>query len=285
MISNASFTTSVNTNCDLLLLKNMSSYINISNKDNLNNSNTHVSNNFTNQQINNTELSTNIKSESLNNNEILKDYSTKCISNCLKNSQLNLSKKNNNISLNNIINKSNKCIFYLNSKQLNLQDYDNNDNCSIKDENLIIKLVHCLDKIINNNKIYCLDQSKLRFSPFELKNYPDISFYKYITNLYIYSKLNVSTLIYSFILIDRLLNTSKLILNDKNIFLLLFFSLRISIKVNEDYMLDDDSYCFLGKVKKQFYIINENYFLEAINYNIHVNIIEYNVYRKLLDIN
>ena len=279
MISNTSFTTTVNSNNNLSLFDKSNININKCFKSYSNNSDSSL------RIISNTyeeKIFTN------NNNFSKSKEDSYSVFNNLNNNQKSFSCIKIEIESNKKENKE-KCEYRNNYKRNNFFSLNNTEVKIFQENktitNLIKKLNLCLEKIIINNIPSGINQSRLRYSPFDLKVSPNISFIDYIKNLFFYSRISPSTLIYSFILIDRLLNSTKLILTNSNIYLILFFSLRIGMKINEDYVLDDDCYCLIGKVNKNFYIQNENFFLEIINYNLYVSKQEYKLYNNLLSRN
>ena len=92
---------------------------------------------------------------------------------------------------------------------------------------------------------------------FYLQVIPSISLYDYIKRLVKYTKMNISTLILSIIYIDKFCEKYKYVLSFNNIYRLLLISTLISIKFNEDIMVNTKTYSKIAGVT-----INDLNFLE-----------------------
>ena len=77
---------------------------------------------------------------------------------------------------------------------------------------------------------------------------PSISLKDYIKRLVKYTKMNISTLILSIIYIDRFCEKYKYVLSYNNIYRLLLISTLISIKFNEDIMVNTKTYSNIAGV-------------------------------------
>ena len=107
-----------------------------------------------------------------------------------------------------------------------------------------------LEELINQNrnlniytkKVY--DQSKMVFS---CHKKPKISLLDYINRIIKYTYLEKSTLIISLIYLDRICQ-NDILLTDYNIHRLLFISIIISIKMNEDRVYANDYYAQVAGV-------------------------------------
>ena len=91
----------------------------------------------------------------------------------------------------------------------------------------------------NNYKEILKKQSKMVFSANLI---PNISIQDYLIRIQTYSKIEKSTLIISLILIDRICQRANLTLTYYNIHRILFSSILISIKFNEDNYYDNKFY-------------------------------------------
>ena len=92
---------------------------------------------------------------------------------------------------------------------------------------------------------------------FYLQAVPSISLGDYIKRLVKYTKMNISTLILSIIYIDKFCEKYKYVLSFNNIYRLLLISTLISIKFNEDIMVNTKTYSKIAGVP-----INDLNFLE-----------------------
>ena len=93
-----------------------------------------------------------------------------------------------------------------------------------------------------------------------------------------------STLILSLILIDKMCKKSGIVLTHYNIHRILFSSVLISIKYNEDSYFDNNFYSQIAGVKPDELKLLEYTFLEYNDFNIYVEDIEYEQYEKYLNL-
>ena len=104
-----------------------------------------------------------------------------------------------------------------------------------------------LKEIIEENKQNGGDKYMIR-DIFYLQVIPSISLKDYIKRLVKYTKMNISTLILSIIYIDRFCEKYKYVLSYNNIYRLLLISTLISIKFNEDIMVNTKTYSNIAGV-------------------------------------
>lgn len=119
-------------------------------------------------------------------------------------------------------------------------------------------------------------------SIFELETAPNINFIDYLKRIIYYSKINYSTLIISFILIDRFLNSKNYFLKSKNVYFVMAAGIIIASKFNDDKILSDKDYSTVFMISSSRLHILESLFLKDINYDIFVNNKCYNEYINLL---
>ena len=91
---------------------------------------------------------------------------------------------------------------------------------------------------------------------------PNISIKDYLIIMQAYSSIEKSTLILTWILIAHIYKKSDLILTYFNIHRVLFCSILISIKFNEDSYYDNNYYAEIDGVKLKDLKINEESFLQ-----------------------
>ena len=225
--------------------------------------------------------------------------------------ELNLSSKNIEIS-NDVKSINNKCSKKEKKSKKTMGGNTNSTNyleVSSLDEEILAtikKLEICLIKIIlkaETDSVYNTfnynDFTELSSNPslaptttdsqvspnssvFDLKAVPNISLFNYVKNVCFYSKItNKSTIISALMLLDRFLNSSSFNLNKFNVHIVLFIGLCISIKMNEDLILNDKSLAMLGMIDIKSYKFYESYFLSSINYNSLVNYEEYKIYESM----
>jgi hypothetical protein len=136
------------------------------------------------------------------------------------------------------------------------------------------------NKKLDNYKEIIKKQSKMVFSA---NSIPGISINDYLIRIQTYSGIEKSTLILSLILIDHLCRKSELILSYYNIHRVLFGSILISIKFNEDSYYDNKFYSEIAGVKlKELQNIEESFF-EMSDFDVYVDQQEFEQYRQYLE--
>ena len=136
------------------------------------------------------------------------------------------------------------------------------------------------NKKLENYKEIIKKQSKMLFSA---NSVPSISIKDYLIRIQTYSGIEKSTLILSLILIDHTCKKSGLILTYFNIHRLLFGSILISIKYNEDSYYDNKFYSEIAGVKLKELKLIEYTFLELNDFNVFVSSYEFEKYRQYLE--
>ena len=101
------------------------------------------------------------------------------------------------------------------------------------------------NKNLKNYKDIIQKQSKMIFSA---SSVPGISIIDYLERIQTYSNLEKSTLISSLIFIDRFCELSKTTLTYYNIHRILFASIIIAIKYNEDSFYDNKYYAEIAGI-------------------------------------
>ena len=102
------------------------------------------------------------------------------------------------------------------------------------------------NKNLENYKEIIRDQSRQVFSANII---PSISIKDYLIRIQTYSNIERSTLIISLIYIDRFCNKAKVTLTQYNIHKILFISILMAIKFNEDDFYDNKYYSKIAGVK------------------------------------
>jgi hypothetical protein len=136
------------------------------------------------------------------------------------------------------------------------------------------------NKKLDNYKDIVKKQSKMVFSA---NSIPGISLEDYLIRIQTYSGIEKSTLILSLILIDHICKKSGLIITYYNIHRLLFGSVLISIKYNEDTYYDNKFYSEIAGVKLKELKMIEYSFLELSDFNVFVDKGEFEQYRLYLE--
>ena len=135
------------------------------------------------------------------------------------------------------------------------------------------------NKQLSNYKDILKNQSKMYFSSYTM---PSITIKEYLIRIQIYSGVEYSTLILSLILIDKMCKRSGILLTYFNIHRILFSSLLISIKYNEDSFFNNTFYSQIAGVKPEELQLLEYTFLEYNDFNVFVKDFEYVQYEKYL---
>jgi len=162
----------------------------------------------------------------------------------------------------------------------NCKKYENKIKLT-ENEKLINSISLILENIIKQNKemknYKKILKSQNHFSFFE-KEKPEILIKDYLNRINYYCCPEKSTLIISLILIDRLCCDSKIILNDFNIHRIVFSSILISIKFNEDKTFSHKYYSSVAGVSMDELKNLEIDFLSLINFKVFVSKIIYEKY-------
>ena len=159
------------------------------------------------------------------------------------------------------------------------------DNIEIENLDLINSISNTLNTILEKNKHLSnyedilKNQSKMYFSSYTI---PTITIKEYLTRIQIYSGVESSTLILALILIDKMCKRSGILLTYFNIHRILFSSLLISIKYNEDSFFNNTFYSQIAGIKPEELQLLEYTFLEYNDFNVFVKDFEYIQYEKYL---
>ena len=157
----------------------------------------------------------------------------------------------------------------------------------IKNLELINSISKALNTILDKNKNvknYKDILKKQSMMYFSANTIPNITIKDYLMRIQNYSEVEKSTLILSLILIDRMCRKSGILLTHYNIHRILFSSLLVSIKYNEDSYFDNNFYSRIAGVKPNELKLLEYTFLEYNDFNIYVKDDEYKQYEKYLNI-
>ena len=143
------------------------------------------------------------------------------------------------------------------------------------DDHIINSIVLNLEEIIEENKY------KSKKDLFYLPNIPSISLFNYIKRLMKYSKMEISSLIIAIIYIDSFCNINKYILTQNNIYTILLSACLISLKFNEDIIVNFNRYSeiagisvnMLKKLEFQMYLML--HFSLRVKYDIYKSYYDY----------
>jgi len=178
---------------------------------------------------------------------------------------------------------NNSCI---EEEEIETKDQTQNTTQELNNLNLIKAVSQTLTSILENNKKLpnykeiVKKQSKMAFSSNLI---PNISLEDYLIRIQMYTNMEKSSLIISLILIDRVCQKSNLTLTYYNIHRILFSSILISIKYNEDSYYDNKYYAEIAGVKLKELKSIEYSFVDLLNFNIFIKDDIYEKYREYLD--
>ena len=159
------------------------------------------------------------------------------------------------------------------------------ENEEIQNIELINAISNTLTTILEKNKKLknyreiLKKQSLMYFSAYTI---PNISIKDYLIRIQNYSLMEKSTLILSLILIDHMCKKSNIVLTPYNIHRILFSSVIISIKYNEDSYYDNNFYAQIAGIKPNELKLLEYKFLELNDFNVYVTDAEYEQYEQYL---
>ena len=147
-------------------------------------------------------------------------------------------------------------------------------------KSLLKEISDTLTSIILNNKKN--KNGKKDNSPFVHEHAPKISIFDYLLRIQKYSNIENSTFIIALIYIDRICEKKKIILTKYNIHRILFTSILIATKYNEDIIYDNLFYSKIAGVTIKELLILENYFLNIIDFDLFVSEDIYQKYSEYL---
>ena len=131
-----------------------------------------------------------------------------------------------------------------------------------------------------NYKEIIKDQKKM---PFSSDSVPGISIEDYLIRIQTYANMEKNTLIVSLIYIDTLCKIADITLTYHNIHRILFTSVLLSVKYNEDTFYDNKFYAEIAGIKLKELNILEYTFAKMINFRFFVNNDIFEKYEKYLD--
>jgi len=145
-------------------------------------------------------------------------------------------------------------------------------------------------KIISENLLNITSSNKQikispNISPIFNINKPLISIYDYLCRINRYSSFELSTYIVSLIYLDRICKEAKIFLTPYNIHKLLFTSILIAAKYNEDKLYTNSHYAKIAGVSTKELINMENCFLFSIKFKLYIDVKTYQEYSSCLNYN
>ena len=113
---------------------------------------------------------------------------------------------------------------------------------------------------------------------------PEISVLDYLIRIIKYTYCEESTMILGLIYLDRIC-LKNILISKYNIHKLLFVSILLAIKNNEDQIYKNDYYCEVSGINLSDLCLMEYNFAILLNFNFYVNDYEYNLYKNAIDMN
>ena len=129
------------------------------------------------------------------------------------------------------------------------------------------------------------NKNEIKKTPFDHDHMPKISIYDYLLRIQKYSGIENSTIIIALIYIDRICIKKGITLTNYNIHRLLFTSIIIAIKYNEDTKYDNVFYSKIAGVSTNELLQLEGAFLKIINFELFVRDDLYKKYNDYLNYN
>ena len=156
----------------------------------------------------------------------------------------------------------------------NEKDEENEESNEIKNIDLIKSISQILETILNNNKRlenYKEIIKKQRKIPFSSRVIPKISLEDYLIRIQSYADMEKNSLITGLIYIDRLCQEANITLTDYNIHRILFISILLSIKFNEDKYFENRYYADIAGVTLKELNYLEYKYVKKIHFQFYVN--------------
>ena len=141
-------------------------------------------------------------------------------------------------------------------------------------ETLIENISSIIESLIEENKNLLDYKEKLKIqkkSVFNKDELPHISIKNYLHRIQTFSEAEDNTLIISLIFLDKICDTASIILTEYNVHRLLFISILIAIKYNEDLVFELDYYSKIAGMTKKEINKLEYEFLKLINFEVFVH--------------
>ena len=170
-----------------------------------------------------------------------------------------------------------------------MSESDDNENSPSEtevNEALVKKIGEILQLVIEQNKT--LDNYKEKLSSqkdmsFTSYNKPSLSVQDYLIRIATYSEAEDNTIILSLIYIDRVSETSSVILTPYNVHRLIFVSLLTAIKYNEDVCFGFNFYANVAGVSVKELKKLERDFLDLLKFKLYVKDEEFEKYKLSIE--
>ena len=167
-------------------------------------------------------------------------------------------------------------------------DYESSERNSpkSKDSLIIDNIADILLSLIEENKnLYNYEEeiSKQKKLVFYSREIPSISIKDYLYRIHLYTEAEFNTLILALIYIDKICEKASIILSEFNIHQILFTSIIIAIKYNEDLYYDNKYYAKIAGVTPKELQKMESDFLRMIKFELYINKKIFDKYRNYIN--
>ena len=143
-------------------------------------------------------------------------------------------------------------------------------------------LIPIITKLLNNIILSSSPNQFTHTNLFSLDSIPSISLSDYLNRIILYTNIESSTLISSLIYIDRFCSNGCIKISHYNIHTILFISLYLAIKYNEDNLYDDVYYAKVGGLPLSEVTQLSLVFMTIIGYKLYIDNEEYKIYENYI---
>ena len=173
----------------------------------------------------------------------------------------------------------------LNQNSSKVKDIPKKDIQEIEINNIVKSVSEILKQIIENNNEQPIKNDSIRKKHPSLYSEvpPKISIYEYVSRIQKYSAIEKNIIILGLIYIDRICDINRLRLTNYNIHRILFISILIALKYNEDSIYSNKYYSEVAGVSLKELNSMESSFLELLDFKLFVSEEEFKKYNFYLE--
>jgi hypothetical protein len=146
--------------------------------------------------------------------------------------------------------------------------------------NKILKIVMAENKTLKNYEERLSSQKNM---PFTSYNKPSLSIREYLYRIQTYTEAEDNTIIIGLMYIDRICHHSSVVLTPYNIHRIIFVSILMAIKYNEDVNFGFDFYAKIAGLPIKELKILEHNFIDLIKFHFFVDKEEFEKYKSYID--
>ena len=173
----------------------------------------------------------------------------------------------------------------LNQNSSKVKDIPKKDIQEIEINNIVNSVSEILKQIIENNNEQPIKNDSIRKKHPSLYSEvpPKISIYEYVSRIQKYCAIEKNIIILGLIYIDRICDINRLRLTNYNIHRILFISILIALKYNEDSIYSNKYYSEVAGVSLKELNSMESSFLELLDFKLFVSEEEFKKYNFYLE--